>query len=998
MAEPEQIKITEIDEWVKSEGFQQQSTAQMKVLSDGFTTPENQGVPQINWTVYNTNPNGDCMIHSFLMGCSPTFRFLSDQDKEVVAVTFRTTIFFELVNKYYTTPYQIPGEVVPSLKDLANQEITLEQGTIGSEGVFPRNNTPENIGARTAYLSKLIIEDKRNGEKGYLPDTFLYPLCDKYKLHVLIKSEGNELAFRLIPTDDSKEPCIMMYHSGGNHFSGMSCSYDEQANLFIIKNDLANKITTVANLQFETINSSRDKEAPRQKQQGSVNGLPSFSSSSGRSGIDFENYLEESNEPIILSTNLESTDNQLKSDKRETIKNNTDIALAALQKDSEIKLKKLEFFNWFFGGKIPKDCEKLNTPLVKATIKKRIKEFEHSPRDNLLLTLYEGLTGKKFDEKQGDVKMQILALFDSTNESFKEMKELCKLSKLQLILNQAENLKTQAKNFGLLREDGKIVTENSKWNLLLKNMKLADTVGKADKKAKELIKYLDGANSLSALKKAVAYTAKEQNSLLNFKDLPETKWLKEFLTTYRLSGFPIQIALDFNSQDIDDAFVKDATITEKQKEDAEDQNETIINGKTFVKSMVTNMCLPTNFSISDNEFVGNELNQKLVQSHEGSYYVTQKIPFLKEYAEVVLSREIIDTVNYFEQFDINSQNKNVKMNTISLPLYIIFACQKRKRISSKEIAELKLEGDNIYKQDENGNFVYDSFHTSILFLCDGKIYTLGYGSDPFLDDEEKETDPKIKYLKKVEKIVKDNSSFIPGIDLQGVQLLGTGYIYSPDSLNITEDSFNYSIIDIGILKTSHIVRLNKILATIKKVRAISMVIGEGVEPRNITVEQLSAQTMCVYSRLASMYNQYFPIAAQIMNCSSFVEAIFYDRINCTAQLGYSDPNSCVKKQNPYGSKKDKRIEGIFKAYYGDGTLSEFKNLVDYTSDITTEERKIDSLWKKIAKASLIPACIAGTCLLARATGYLGGDAEKKLKNRKKQKRPKNNTARKTNNK
>lgn len=1036
MAQPAKNNILWIDWWVRQQVAQVAPPIPVPgpvLIQTYMTLTQPQELD--GWKVCQTSGNAnDCMIHSLLIELSSTFQRLPPEVRNDIARTYRTTEFATIPDvdrrransdafledrdllafgNYYNinilTYIPTNSEFQFVSNDKPGECIIIHyNGYNHYSAMLSHDNSPF-IDYRVAeQLSRQFTRKPTDLYCEYAVDSLILNQRGQQK-KVIERRFPNETTFkgykfcnelRVVNPDFNVVIGVDRRSTEWNYIIG-------EAALAAGKEEISEAIFLTpqqreARQQYE----DRQREPPP----GSANGVSNLPLP-GRSGVDFENYLEDSIEPIILSTSLESVDNQLQPSTKETIKNNTTTALEGLQKDAEIKLKQLEFFNWFFGGEIPKDCEKLSTPQVTATIRKRLEEFESSPRGNLLLTLYSGLSRKKFDSELGDVKAQILALFDSraNKQTFDEIKELCKLSRLQLILNQAENLKTQAKNYGLLQEDGKIVTEGPKWKMLLKNMKLADTIGKADKKAKELIEYLNGPNILSALKKAATYTPEEKNSLLNFKGLPETKWLREFLTTYSLSGFPIQIALDFNSQDIDDAFVKNVDITEKQKEQAEEQNETIINGKTFVKSMVTNMSLPTNFNISDNQFVGNELNEKLVQSDvagEGAYYVTQKIPFLKEYAEVVLSREITEAVNYFEQFDRYPENENASMNQVSLPLYIIFSCQKRKRKSSKEIAEKKLGGDDIYKKDKNGNFVYDSFHTSIIFLCNGKIYTLGYGSDPFIDDEEKETDSKIKYLKKVEKIVKDGS-LITGVDLRGVQLLGTGYIYSPDSLNITEDSFNYSIIDIGILKTSHIVRLNKILATIKKVRAISMVIGKDQEPRNVTVEQLSAQTMCVYSRLASRYNQYFPIAAQFMNCSSFVEAIFYDRITCTTKGLYSDPNSCVKKQNPYGSNRDQRIKSIFDAYFLDGTISAFKKLVDYTSDVTPEEHKIDSLWtrvEKVAKTSLIPGCVAGACLLAvaaagKATGQWGGENEEiKLKKRRKQKRPKNATAKKLNNK
>jgi len=675
--------------------------------------------------------------------------------------------------------------------------------------------------------------------------------------------------------------------------------------------------------------------------------------------FDF-NFLPDDTDALPNTSNLTSFQEQNAT--RTDVKKSTATALEELKNLAVGTLKKLEFFKLYYGNKIPKDCKRIDASRVPQ------------------------LNG-------ADIGL------------------LCQLANLELILNQAENMQIKAKEYPELFKEGKLNPDLNpiKWRMFLKKIKLTD------KKARELLGYLDGVNKLSAFKKAANYDkTKENEDLVNLEKIPQQKWLREFLTTYKLTGYPIQIALDFNAQDIDDVFVKDIELTEEQKQ----QDNDFVNGKPFVKSMVTNMSLPTNFKVAD-EFAGSELTQKIVKidKDDYDYYETQKIPFLKEYAEVVLSKELTATVESFEDFDSNSKNKDARMNQVSLPLYIIFACQKRKRLSKRKIwQELmgkkeKLEtdeqktelenyinnpanSDNLYEKD-TGGFIYDSFHLSIVILCNGKIYTLGYGSDPFADDEEvkKEAgDEKVKRLKKIEELLRKGGK-IGGVDLENVQLLGTGYIYSPDSLNVDEDAYNYDIIDIGILEKCHVIRLNKLLATIKRVRAVTMVVGKSGEPRNVTVERFSGQTMCVYSRLSSIYNQYIPVASQFMNCSSFVEAVFYDRIDCTTPGLYSDPNACVKIQEPYSkTEKKARITRILNAYFGEGTLNDFKGLVNYRSHVPPEVAKDEKTWNELARKALK----YGPLFLATVLGpaLIGGDTELKLKKRKKMKRPKNTTARK----
>jgi hypothetical protein len=268
---------------------------------------------------------------------------------------------------------------------------------------------------------------------------------------------------------------------------------------------------------------------------------------------------------------------------------------------------------------------------------------------------------------------------------------------------------------------------------------------------------------------------------------------------------------------------------------------------------------------------------------------------------------------------------------------------------------------------------------------------MGYGSDPVYDAEQasaQDGDAKIKYLKKMEGILKN----ITG--LNDVQILGTGFIYSPDMLDIEDEELNYRIVDAGILKKSNIVRLNKLLATVKQVRANTMVIDDG-ENKIVTVEQLSCQTRCIYSRLASRYAQALPFASQLMNCSSFVELGFPDRIDCSKFFaGYSDPNACTSKT--FG--KNVPIGQIFDVYFGPGsTIGDLKNQVGYQSDVPTLVSKFSEYLKNVAPV-LKPWFESATETPDNMENDVtfGGSSQKelKLKKRRKQKRPKNFTARK----
>lgn len=1005
MDQPAQNTIQWIDWWVKKQLTRDEipgpeSLVQIQTYMT-LTQPEQLD----KWKVCQTSGNAnDCMIHSLLIELSQTFQRLPPEVRDRIARTYRTTVFADIdydnrdraqsnkfledsdlvaFGNYYNInilayiPTNSEFQFVSNGKDDAGGRhapciIIHYNGANHYSAMLASNNNPfieYDVASKLAkdytrkptnlyceYAVESLIEYERNQKKVIerrFPDGATY---EGYKFCNALRLVNSNVDAFIGPEGTSWDALLLHPTAGAIEIS-------ENAFLTLEQRE--------ARAQYATAR-------PGRRNANSLTSLGSSRRISRAADFDFNFLPDEETVNLPVSTVLSSFVDQATT--RQNIKANTDAALDELKNSSKTILENLKAFKEFYGDKIPKDFTKIN---------------------------------------QSDLQTKVPKLAELKP---KEIEQLFTLANMDLILNQAESLKIKAQEYPeLFDKHNKLIPELNpiKWNMFLKKIKLTD------KKAKELLNYLDGANQLSALRKAANYEAQESDALVQLEKMPQQKWLREFLTTYKLSAYPIQIALDFNAQDIDDAFVKDIKLTEEQKKDVD-----FVNGKPFVKSMVTNMSLPTNFQIQDSGFFGSQLTQKLVDG----YYETQKIPFLREYAEVILSREITSTVESFEVFDSNSKNAESKMNAVSLPLYIIFACQKRKKKSKRKIwQELmnkkeKLEtdeqrteleaymndpqnSDNLYEREKDGNFIYESFHLSIIFLCNGKIYTLGYGSDPFADDEEVKKaadgdpnhDAKVVRLKEIEKLIRKGGK-LSGVNLENVQILGTGYIYSPDSLNIDEDVYSYDIIDIGILEKCHVIRINKLLATIKRVRAITMVIGENEEERNVTVEQLSAQTMCVYSRLSSRYNEYFPVTSEFMNCSSFVEAVFYDRIDCTTPGFYSDPNACKKIKDPYGegALKKTRISTILNAYFGDGQLNAFKNLVNYTSDIAPAVAKAEKTWNQVALATVCTA--AGVCAITGLTlagiklGFLGGDAEIKLKKRRKHKRAKNATAKKLSNK
>ena len=798
---------------------------------------------------------------------------------------------------------------------------------------------------------------------------------------------------------------------------------------------------------------------------------PVFGSITGRAG-SFDAFPDDNT--LVFETELKShKEQETKPELDPTLQ-----ALAGMKNEAAAKLKKLEFVQWFFDSGVPLDCENLKKGKLTANINKRLDDFLQF---NLLDKLYNGLISgapvsppssprevqgedgqqakkKKRGVSEQEIKKQALLEFFTSSP---DMVELCKLAKLDLVLNNVSKfyeVARQPKYADLFDEKGQFIQpplDAKLWNDLLKQLQKRFKFTRAN--VSTLLPYLEGSNALLAYRKAATLNLDDFvpgpiPPSIQISKLEPTKWLRELLTTYRMPGFPIQIAIDFEREDISDAFVKDMSKEDEEKALKEDYS--FLNGKEFVKNMVTNRSIPTTFKLAS-EFAGNDLKQKLV----GDYFETQKIPFLEENAPVFISREITEEVEQFERLDKNPEEfDQMPLSQVSVPLFIIFSCLKRKKLSRTKIWQILMpkditkgrpkpenqEDENaidtfmaalteknlLYSKNDKGEYIFEAFHTSIIILCNGKIYTLGYGSDPFYDAEQasaQDGDAKIKYLKKMEGVIKTATK------LRDVQILGTGFIYSPDSLNIEDEELNYRIVDVGILKKSNIVRLNKILATVKQTRAITMVIGEDKDERVVTVEQFSCQTRCIYSRLATRYTQSLPFASQLMNCSSFVELAFPERIDCTAMLGYSDPNACRSKivfkvdglDVPIG--QDVPIGAIFDAYFAPTTtIGGFKEMVGYISDVPSSVRLFNNVFQRLfvkqdkGQGEGVVGMEAETDEVGDAgqgqgEGVVGMEAVHeegvegevvgmeaggalKLKNRKKQKRPKNTTARKSSNK
>jgi len=1070
MAEQQQTIELWVQDYCQEEGYIAADHDQMRVEEPQPRLPQQLQV----WQIYNTSGNGDCMIHAILIDISPTFRKLTQVQKDTVAHSFRRTKFLELVTNYYLHP---PRGITRSLYNNSVPRKLLETD---KDKITFLNNF---IGIEQPDID---IDSYR-----WLRQEFLAPICLHYRFKCLLYQTGNASSkpFLFEPENDAdfsslgpECSCIVIHNSRSVHFEAMSkIQGDGQEKFYMEKDQVEDLKREMDDLErrftpaiircefyvgaiiegsseqyngFQVIDRHFEGDPPtctslklqnpafqneqtdfipittifpnRYPQGQPPSFLPLFGIT-GRAG-SFDAFPDEETKLIL--------DTELKSPKQQEEKPQIDMTLQALRGMKEIaaaKLKKLEFVQWFFESGLPLDCEKLKqNKVLQANINKRLGEFETL---NLLDKLYEGIfLGENSGSGDAKTKKQDLLKFFTSSP---EMEELCKLAKLDLVLNNVSKFYEVARqpkyaNLFLDKdfEKGQFIQppKGAEWNNLLKELQKRFKYTRAN--VVTLLPYLEGSNALLAYRKAAKLNIEEvvpgpipPSKLLS--NLTSTKWLREVLTTYRLPGFPIQIAIDFEREDISDAFVKD--IPEDAAKAALNEDYSFLNGKEFVKNMITNRNIPTTFKLAS-EFAGDELKQKLVNSDEGNYFETQKIPLLQENALVFISKEITEEVDNFEKLDKNPEDfDKMPLSQVSVPLFIIFSCLKRKKLSRTKIwqtlmtregkpkpenhAEIDtfmaaLTEKNLLYEKKEGEYIFEAFHTSIIILCNGKIYTMGYGSDPFYDAEQasaKDGDAKIKYLKKMEGVIKTATK------LRDVQILGTGFIYSPDSLNIEDEELNYRIVDVGILKKSNIVRLNKILATVKQTRAVTMVVDDendagAIENKLVTVEQLSCQTMCIYSRLATRYTEGLPFASQLMNCSSFVELAFPERINCSASLLYSDPNACrskiVFKVNggdvPIG--QDVPIGPIFDLYFApDTTVRTFKAAVGYHSDVPKSAILFNKILKRVAKV-VTPWFISNENAKSKDSTKMEEGGALKLKNRKKQKRPKNTTARKSSNK
>jgi hypothetical protein len=184
--------INDIEDWVKDNSRGMPTTGGLSPYSN---PPSSLPPPINNWQIYATSgSSNDCMIHSLLIDCSPTFRTLLDDNKNTVARAFRTGPFLQIVLKYYN--------------DNARKPVTR-----GGE-----NDRPLVEPERTRFLQDLIESED------FLREEFLEPISQHYNFNILLRSlKPDTFPFGLVPLEPvPTDPTIVMYNPSSVHFSAMS--------------------------------------------------------------------------------------------------------------------------------------------------------------------------------------------------------------------------------------------------------------------------------------------------------------------------------------------------------------------------------------------------------------------------------------------------------------------------------------------------------------------------------------------------------------------------------------------------------------------------------------------------------------------------------------------------------------------------------------------------------------------------------------------------------
>jgi hypothetical protein len=215
-------------------------------------------------------------------------------------------------------------------------------------------------------------------------------------------------------------------------------------------------------------------------------------------------------------------------------------------------------------------------------------------------------------------------------------------------------------------------------------------------------------------------------------------------------------------------------------------------------------------------------------------------------------------------------------------------------------------------------FSFTSFHVNIVFYFEGLIYSLGYGLDQNSEAH------KNTYLASLEEAIKKTET---GKMFVGTELFGQGVLFSPDSVDTNIDTYNFNILDIGILDTEMINKINAIFSKIKAVNSMMYVTKEE-STTNLQYHSFYAPLTYIYSRLSTNKLPQLQ-GSKFFNCSSFAENISSGRLDCG--LLYSDPNKCKALSTPLmNTQPPNKIQEFLKTFFMQTcTMAQIKNELNY---------------------------------------------------------------------
>ncbi|MCO4815002.1 MAG: hypothetical protein KC454_09835 [Flavobacteriales bacterium] len=489
-------------------------------------------------------------------------------------------------------------------------------------------------------------------------------------------------------------------------------------------------------------------------------------------------------------------------------------------------------------------------------------------------------------------------------------------------------------------------------------------------------------------------TAFPKEDDLNDIKMP-TKLLVAFLAAFKIPSFKsIQCVFDFEESEINaDVINKNAEEydnkvevedEDKDKDEDEDKNLKIKFLESIRKIEKT---APLAGAEEEGDVENFSIGSKYTNIVKNSPYETVPISITKPNPKVVFSNFLTNGARDFEEYyKAEYKNNNVVFlkkkihdeEIPSIPLFFISAAQSRKKnkkfgtyyedwktfAEPANVNDIKDDGQagaviksppdettafttqkdwdkwtsrdpkkniipNRVKFLMNGdNFSFTSFHANIVFYFEGLTFSLGYGLDQDTDTY------KNSILYKLEQSIKKTAAGKAAFE--NTELFGEGVLFSPDSIDTENDTYNFKILDIGILNTNMIHSINAIFSTIKVVKSmmyvkkIPKVVEDGVEVKsarmNLEYESFYAPLTTTYSRLATnTLPKIFGLT--YFNCSSFVEKISGGRLYCGV---VSNPNNC-ESNTIKTNLKTKEAQTKFLISFLNQTINveELKNTLDY---------------------------------------------------------------------